>query len=124
MDRKQLAELSIDCIVLKYDSETCKSIKNLNYQDEIKFLVQNEKRNKFIRNLAISTKSNCLVIFQLVELHGKVLYKMISDKLSTSDPSRKVFFVSGETDADIREDIRNITENEKKCDHSCIQWSF
>jgi superfamily II DNA or RNA helicase len=113
MDKKQLAELSIDCIVLKYDEEISKSIKNFNYQEEIKFLVQNEKRNKFIRNLAISTNSNCLVIFQLVELHGKVLHKMIVDKLSVSDPTRKVFFVSGETDAEIREDIRNITENEK-----------
>lgn len=112
MDKKQLAELNIDCIVLKYDDEVSKSVKNLSYNDEIKFLVQNDKRNKFIRNLAISTKSNCLVIFQLVELHGKVLFKLIKDKLSEIDPDRKVFFVSGETDAQIREDIRHITEKE------------
>jgi len=113
MDNKQLAKLNIDCILLKYDEAVSKSIKGFKYQDEIKFLIQHEKRNSFIRNLAISTKSNCLVIFQLVELHGKVLYKMIQDKLSVTDPSRKVFFVAGETDALVRESVRKITENEK-----------
>ena len=67
MEKKQLAELNIECVVLKYDSDIIKAHKKDNYQDEIKFLVQHEKRNIFIRNLAVSTKSNCLVIFQLVE---------------------------------------------------------
>jgi superfamily II DNA or RNA helicase len=113
MDKKQLADLSIECIVLKYDKDIIKARKKDNYQDEIKFLVQHEKRNMFIRNLAVSTKSNTLVIFQLVELHGKVLYNLIKEKAHKIDPNRKVFFVSGETDADVREDIRQITENEK-----------
>ena len=113
MDKKHLADLSIECIVLKYDKDMVKAHKKDNYQDEIKFLVQHEKRNMFIRNLAVSTKSNTLVIFQLVELHGKVLYRLIKEKLEKTDPNRKVFFVSGATDAETREDIRHITENEK-----------
>jgi superfamily II DNA or RNA helicase len=113
MDKKQLADLSIECIVLKYDKDIIKARKKDNYQDEIKFLVQHEKRNMFIRNLAVSTKSNTLVIFQLVELHGKVLYNLIKEKAHKIDPNRKVFFVSGETDAEVREEIRQITENEK-----------
>lgn len=113
MEKKQLAELNIECVVLKYDSDIIKAHKKDNYQDEIKFLVQNEKRNIFIRNLAVSTKSNCLVIFQLVELHGKVLYELIKEKAHKLDPNRKVFFVSGKTDADAREEVRQITENER-----------
>lgn len=113
MEKKQLAELNIECVVLKYDSDTIKQHKKDNYQDEIKFLVQNEKRNTFIKNLAVSTKSNCLVIFQLVELHGKVLYEMIKEKAHKINPDRKVFFVSGQTDAEAREEIRHITENER-----------
>lgn len=113
MDKKHLADLSIECIVLKYDKDIIKARKKDNYQDEIKFLVQHEKRNMFIRNLAVSTKSNTLVIFQLVELHGKVLYNLIKEKAHKIDPNRKVFFVSGETEAEVREDIRQITENEK-----------
>lgn len=112
MDKKHLSKLSIDCIILKYDEEICKLTNKIKYHDEIKFLVENEKRNNFIKNLAISTKSNCLVIFQLVELHGKVLYKIIKEKVDREQPDRKVFFVSGETDSLLRESIRQITENE------------
>lgn len=113
MDNKQLADLSIECVVLKYDPNTIKAHKKDKYQDEIKFLIQNEKRNVFIRNLALSMTSNCLVIFQFVDLHGKVLYDMICEKLQKQNSNRKVFFVSGATDADTREEVRRITENER-----------
>lgn len=113
MDNKHLAKLSIDCIILKYDENTSKLTKDVKYHDEIKFLIQNPKRNAFIRNLALSTKSNCLVLFQLVELHGKILFKIIEDKIKQEGLNRKVFFVSGETDSSIREDIRQIVEKEK-----------
>lgn len=113
MDKKHLADLKIECVVLKYDQPSCKSIKKVKYNEEIKFLIENEKRNKFIRNLAVSTKSNCLVLFQFVESHGKILYDSIKELAQKKDPSRKVFFVAGETDADTREEIRKITENER-----------
>jgi superfamily II DNA or RNA helicase len=113
MDNKHLAKLSIDCIILKYDDELCKSVKSIPYHDEIKFLIQNPKRNAFIRNLALTTKTNCLVLFQLVELHGKVLFKLIQDKIKQDGLDRKVFFVSGEVDAKIREQVRQIVEKEK-----------
>ena len=113
MDKKHLAELSIDCIVLKYDKNVIKLHKKDSYQDEMKFLIQNERRNNFIKNLAIKTESNCLVIFQFVEKHGKILYELIKEKVDKTDPNRKVFFVSGETDAESREEVRSITEKEK-----------
>jgi len=73
------------------------------------YIVRYEKRNKFIRNLALSLKGNTLLLFQYVDKHGKVLHEDISDK---AQEGRKVFFVSGSTDADTREDIRKITESE------------
>lgn len=113
MDKKQLAELNIQCLVLKYSEETAKANKILKYQDEIKFLVLNKKRNIFIRNLAISMKANTLVLFQFVESHGKVLHQLIVDKLKQTDPKRKVFFVSGSTEGEVREEIRQIVSKEK-----------
>jgi len=113
MDKGHLAQLNINCIVLKYPEEFCKAAKKFKYQDEIDFIVSNEQRNKYIRNLAISTKSNTMILFQYVERHGKILYKMIQEKLDKlGDTKRKVFFVSGETDAEIRERVRSITEKE------------
>jgi superfamily II DNA or RNA helicase len=55
-------------------------------------------------------RGNSLVLFQLVEKHGNILFEMLRDQLNDS---RKVFFVYGGTDADSREKIRAIIETEK-----------
>jgi superfamily II DNA or RNA helicase len=109
MDSKTLAKLKISCILLSYDEETRKDRNKNKYQDEIDFIVTNSKRNKFIRNLALSQEGNTLVLFQFVEKHGKVLFDMIREK---SHEERKVFFVHGGTETSDREAIRHITENE------------
>jgi len=85
-----------------------KLAKNFSYQDEIDFLVRNEDRNKFLKNLVISLDGNSLVLFQYVEKHGKVLYDMIKD----IDSERKVFFIHGGVDAEERELVRKIVETE------------
>ena len=55
-------------------------IKNKTYQEEMDFIVSNEKRNRYIRNLAASLNGNTLCLFQYVEKHGKDLYETIKDK--------------------------------------------
>ena len=109
MDAKHLAEFKIKCLLLRHSDSICQAARNFTYQQEIEYLVLNESRNKFIANLAISLEGNTLVLFQYVDKHGKILHKLISDKLGAD---RKVFFVSGETDVDIREGIRKIVESE------------
>jgi type I site-specific restriction endonuclease len=49
-------------------------------------------------------------LFKLVDKHGKILYNDIQENV---EGGRHVFFVHGGTDADTREEIREITENEK-----------
>ena len=44
------------------------------------YLVSNEKRNKYIRNLASSLNGNTLCLFQYVEKHGKQLYETIREQ--------------------------------------------
>jgi superfamily II DNA or RNA helicase len=109
MDSGRLSNLNITCIVMKYDDETRKGRKNNTYQEEMDWLIANEKRNKFIRNLAIKSTGNTLVLFQYVEKHGKVLYELIKDK---AHDKRKIFFVYGGTDVTDRESIRHITDSE------------
>lgn len=109
MDSNHLANLNIQCIVLKYSDEVRKARKNNTYQEEMDWLVMNDERNKFIRNLALATKGNSLVLFQYVEKHGKELYGQIVQK---AKEGRKIFFVYGGTDTDQREEIRHITEAE------------
>ena len=73
------------------------------------FIVRNEKRNKFITNLAKSLNGNTLILFQYVEKHGKELYAQIEKSLNTN---RKVFFVFGGVNAETRESVRQIAERE------------
>ncbi len=109
MDAKHLAEFQIKCLLLRHAESICQAAKNFTYQQEIEYLVLNDSRNKFITNLAVSLEGNTLVLYQYVDKHGRILHKLIEDKLGAD---RKVFFVSGETDVDIREGIRKIVEQE------------
>lgn len=109
METQKLAQLNITCVVLKYSEDIRKARKSNTYQEEMDWLVSHYPRNKFIRNLAVKSKGNTLVLFQYVEKHGKVLYDMIKEKVHEG---RKVFFVYGGTDVSDRESIRHITEGE------------
>lgn len=104
----KLADLKIRALLLKYSDEVRKACNKMDYQAEIDFLVKNEKRNKFIRNLALNCKGNTLVLFQFVEKHGAVLYDLIKAKAE----GRKVYFIHGDTDVADRESIRKILATE------------
>ena len=109
-DEKALAPLDINILLLKYTQDTRENFGKKTYQQEIEFIIKHEKRNKFIRNLALSQKGNTLVLFQRVDQHGKILFDLIRDKAAED---RKVFYVSGEVDTTDREAIRKIVEKQK-----------
>ena len=109
MDKKQLSNLAVRCLILKHSEANCKMISNGKYQDEIDYLVSSKSRNNFIRNLALKIKGNTLVLFQLVEKHGKDLFKSIEDK---AEKDRKVFYIYGGVETEEREKARAIVENE------------
>jgi superfamily II DNA or RNA helicase len=96
-------------LVLKYPVEICTQVKNYDYQKEIDFIVTNQVRNNYIANLALSLEGNTLILFQFVEKHGKILHAIIEEKIKDN---RKVFFISGETEVEIRDSVRHITEKE------------
>ena len=107
MDSGTLAKLDIDCIVLKHTEEECKRVRKYTYAEELNYIVSHTKLNKFIEKLCKTIKGNTLVLFQLVDKHGVLLY----NELKKLD--KKVFFVYGGTTAETRERIRAIVEKEK-----------
>jgi len=111
MDADTLAQLTIQCLVLKYSDEERKACKGLKYQDEIDIIVSHEKRNRLIVNLTCDQEGNSLVLYNLVGKHGKPLYNAFVKRLKGT--GRKVFFVSGAVTAEERERIRELTEQEK-----------
>lgn len=101
---KTLADFSIKAIVLEYSDEDKKFCNGKTYPEEIDWIVKNERRNKFIRNLAWELKGNTLVLFQFVEKHGKVLQPMLEKE------GKSVHFIHGGVDVDDREAVRKIAE--------------
>ena len=110
IDKKELSAFQIKCLILKHPDTKCEWLKDKSYHDEIDYLVSNKQRNKFIKNLAVSLGTNTLVLFQLVDKHGKLLYNLINETKNLGD--RKVFFIHGDTDVTDRENIRKIMEIE------------
>jgi superfamily II DNA or RNA helicase len=108
IEQDHLAKFKIKCLVLKYSEEVCKLAKSWDYHSEIDYIINSIKRNEFIKNLTLSLEGNSLVLFNLVEKHGKQLHRMIKEAAK----NRHVFFVFGGTDVEIRESVREITERE------------
>ena len=104
IDEGHLATLDIQCLVLKYKPQKFDT-----YEDEIQFLISHEKRNNLITNLALDLKGNTLILYSRVEAHGAVLFDKINKNASDK---RKIFFVHGGVDAEDREQVRSITEQE------------
>ena len=117
MEDKHISDLKIECLLLKYNDEESKALKNATYKEEIDFIVSSKKRNEFIADLALARKGNILILFNYVEKHGKVLENIIKHKLQlnialANHEDRNVFFIAGETSVEDRENIRRMAEVE------------
>jgi hypothetical protein len=104
MEKGHVSKLDIRCLVLKHIPQIFET-----YEDEVQFIISHEKRNNFIKNLALDLKGNTLILFSRVESHGLPLYELIN---KNKKENRKVFFVHGGIDTEEREQVREITERE------------
>ena len=103
MDEGTIANLSIDCVILRHTKQ-----KKMSYQEEMDYLVSNEARNEFICNLVYSLSGNTLVLFQYVEKHGVILHEKMFKRLGDN-----IHYVYGGTDTEDREAVREIVEKAK-----------
>ena len=105
IEKGHLSNLNIKILLLKHNE-----IKFDNYEQEVQFIIGNDRRNSFIKNLTLDLKGNTLVLFSRVDSHGRVLYDLINN---FKDKERKVFFVYGGVDVKEREEVRRIVEEEQ-----------
>lgn len=107
----QSTKLDINCVIIQHNETDCKQFhakkidKTKKYAAEIKYLITHKKRNSFIANLAITRDNNTLVLFNNIE-HGKLLM----DELKRKNPDKKIRYVDGSIDTDIRNDIKKECE--------------
>jgi len=104
IDKGHLSKLQIKILIMRHNPQVFDT-----YEDEVQFIIGHEKRNNFVKNLALDLKGNTLVLFARVESHGLPLYEAIN---SSAEKGRKVFYVHGGVNAEERELVREITEKE------------
>ena len=104
MKKGHVATLDINVLLLKHPPNKFET-----FEDEIQYIITHNRRNNFIRNLALDLKGNTLILFARVEGHGEPLYNLIN---SNSIIDRHVFFVHGGVATEDRERVREITESE------------
>lgn len=111
IDDGYASDIKIKVLVLKYPEQVRKDFsksdpktkKKKTYPEEIDFIVHNEMRNKFIKNLTLSLEKNKLVFFRFTD-HGSILHDLLKDHAN-------VFYVDGSVKD--RESIRKAIEEEE-----------
>lgn len=120
MDRGYVAQLDLQCVVLKHPKSAQRDIDEaikearkkgsrqtkgaLSYQKEIQYIYGCEARNKFIVKMATRLKGNVLVLFHHVE-HGQRLFDM-----TVAETNRPVHLIDGGTDGLERDEIRGLVD--------------
>lgn len=107
MDTKQVSNLKIKALVLKYSAEDIKAVKKLDYPEEAKWLVAKQERNNFIVKVALSLSGTTLLLVRNRDTHAKVLYNKLKEVAK-----KNVYYIAGDVDADVREQIRQLANIE------------
>lgn len=124
MDRGAVAQLKVQCGIIKYPEPVCKFMRSAErgdtdkktgkakrtkctYPEEISYLVNSPERNNLIMELTASLKGNTVLMIKEIA-HGERLYNDMLERY----PDRKIFLYNGGTDKDEREYIRQIMEKE------------
>jgi len=104
MKKGHVATLDINVLLLKHSPNKFET-----FEDEIQYIIGHNRRNNFIKNLALDLKGNTLILYARVEGHGQPLFDLINNNKSDD---RQVFFIHGGVETENREKVREIAESE------------
>jgi superfamily II DNA or RNA helicase len=126
MDDGKVSKMKIKAVVLRYSPEERKLVSQktkkkdaFTYPQEQEFIHTHAMRNRFVRNFAVVCEGVTLVLFKS-KVHGKLLYESIKAKAS-----KPVYYVDGDVDGSIREDIRqHVNKTKEDCILVCSYGTF
>jgi superfamily II DNA or RNA helicase len=107
IEQGHISQVKVKAIILDHAEEDRKLLKKPKYSEEIDWLVQNPKRNEFIKNLALSLQGNTLVLYRYVEKQGIPLHHTLKNAKAN------VYLVHGKIESEERETIRKIVNTEQ-----------
>lgn len=103
IEKDTLSDLEIKVHVLSYSDDTNKAVSKMDYQEEVDFLINHERRNAYIEELALQSNGNTIILFRLIS-HGKEIYRRLQYC------NRPVYLIHGGIESEEREQIRRIVE--------------
>lgn len=108
IERGVLSKILIRNVLIRYSDEEIKKRRKMNYAEEIKFIIEHEKRNKVLGFILknINRDENSIILCERVS-HLKSMHAYLSAKF----PDRKVVMIHGNVDANEREYIRKGIDN-------------
>ena len=112
IERKELSNLHIRCLVLEHTKQNRMLMKGKTYQQEMEYLSTHLKRNQFIKNLTCSLEGNTLVLAQYIEKQLVPLCNLIVDNCGED---RNIYLIYGATPTDDREKVRELVEKNNNC---------
>ncbi len=122
IEKGLISPVEIKVVFLEYNKRSRALVKPMKYIQEVEYTALSPAKLEFTSKLATRLAGNTLVLVNWVEKHGKPLYKKlltIQDNpgtlLGRGIKKKKIFFISGGTEADQREEIRQLLEIETNC---------
>lgn len=103
IDKNMAANVTVKALELIH---TNFNLKSNGYQQEVNYLIENDKRNNFLINLACKQDDNTVILFQFVEKHQKKLLELAKEKY----PDKQHFIVNKDVKTKDREYIREYCE--------------
>jgi len=104
-----ITDIEMNVIVCKHQNKpkftASTNLPTEEYEFEINYLMNNQKRNSVIKKIAHSLDGNVLILVDRLSL-GRNLLQLLQTE------GRKVYFIEGNTDSSERDRIKNEMENE------------
>ena len=105
IEEKHLANLHINCLVLKHPKE---NRIRMDYQQEMEYISTYRQRNLYISKLAVSLEGNTLVLAQYIKKQLVPLCSLIVERCE----DRAIHLIYGATPTEDREEVRELVEKE------------
>ena len=115
-----IARPKINVLIFDHKKEYRELAYTMDYQEEMKLICGMEKRNHYIANLALNLRGNTLVLFRFLEEHGKPLMML----LKAQNGAPPLHYVDGNTEKDLREQIRQFIIGGKTSINICSYGVF
>ena len=105
IDRGISSDINIKVFMFSYTKEQLNLLPpKSTFLDQTNFIISNEHRNRFIKNLVDSLTGNVVVLFRRVEDHGDILFDLLKKG------RKKIYYIHGGTDTDDRTEIQRLME--------------